>query len=167
MKYVVRSLKYLVLLCVLYVALTYLMTFVEPTDATVWQQLLKHLNTRNGLYMVIAFVLLAALYPKFGYMRSLIQECDIREDRVRIDNAMRIFGFRVEQEGDDCVVYRAEGIVHRLSLMFEDRIEVRAVEGGVELKGLRRSVARVALQIRSYINNRRFESDNREREDEK
>ncbi len=167
MKYVVRSLKYLVLLCVLYVALTYLMTFVEPTDATVWQQLLKHLNTRNGLYMVIAFVLLAALYPKFGYMRSLIQECDIKEDRVRIDNAMRIFGFRVEQEDDDCVVYRAEGIVHRLSLMFEDRIEVRAVEGGVELKGLRRSVARVALQIRSYINNRRFESDNREREDEK
>lgn len=167
MKYVVRSLKYLVLLCVLYVALTYLMTFVEPTDATVWQQLLKHLNTRNGLYMVIAFVLLAALYPKFGYMRSLIQECDIKEDRVRIDNAMRIFGFRVEQEGGDCVVYRAEGIVHRLSLMFEDRIEVRAVEGGVELKGLRRSVARVALQLRSYINNRRFESDNRECEDEK
>ena len=167
MKYVVRSLKYLVLLCVLYVALTYLMTFVEPTDATVWQQLLKHLNTRNGLYMVIAFVLLAALYPKFGYMRSLIQECDIKEDRVRIDNAMRIFGFRVEQEGDDCVVYRAEVIVHRLSLMFEDRIEVRAVEGGVELKGLRRSVARVALQLRSYIDNRRFESDNRESEDEK
>lgn len=167
MKYVVRSLKYLVLLCVLYVALTYLMTFVEPTDATVWQQLLKHLNTRNGLYMVIAFVLLAALYPKFGYMRSLIQECDIKEDRVRIDNAMRIFGFRVEQEGGDCVVYRAEGIVHRLSLMFEDRIEVRAVEGGVELKGLRRSVARVALQLRSYIDNRRFESDNRESEDEK
>ena len=167
MKYVVRSLKYLVLLCVLYVALTYLMTFVEPTDATVWQQLLKHLNTRNGLYMVIAFVLLAALYPKFGYMRSHIEGCDIKGDRVRIDNAMRIFGFRVEQEGDDCVVYRAEGVVHRLSLMFEDRIEVRAVEGGVELKGLRRSVARVALQLRSYIDNRRFESDNRESEDEK
>lgn len=167
MKYVVRSLKYLVLLCVLYVALTYLMTFVEPTDATVWQQLMKHLNTRNGLYMVIAFVLLAALYPKFGYMRSMIQDCDIKEDRVRIDNAMRIFGFRVEQEGGDCVVYRAEGIVHRLSLMFEDRIEVRAVEGGVEIVGLRRSVARVALQLRSYIDNRRFESDNRESEDEK
>jgi hypothetical protein len=51
--------------------------------------------------------------------------------------------------------------------MFEDRIEVRAVEGGVELKGLRRSVARVALQLRSYIDNRRFELDNRESEDEK
>jgi hypothetical protein len=167
MKYVVRSLKYLVLLCVLYVALTYIMTFVEPTDATIWQQLLKHLNTRNGLYMVIAFVLLAALYPKFGFMRSHIEGCDIKGDRVRIDNAMRIFGFRVEQESEGGIIYRAEGIVHRLSLMFEDRIEVRAIEGGVELVGLRRSVARVALQLKSYMHNIRFEQSNTDVNDEK
>lgn len=162
MKYVVRSLKYLVVLCVLYVALTYLMSFVEPSTATVWEQLLTHLNTRNGLYMVIAFLLLAALYPKIGFMRSRIEDCDIVGDRIRIDNAMRIFGFRVVEESGDRVVYRAEGIVHRLSLMFEDSIEVSAVEGGVELRGLRRSVARVALQLQSYINNRRFEEGNTE-----
>ena len=160
MKYVVRSLKYLVLLCVLYIALTYLMSFVEPSKATVWQQLLTHLNTRNGLFMVIAFILLAAFYPKFGFMRSRIEECDIVEDRVRIDNAMRIFGFRVVEEGETKLVYRAEGIVHRLSLMFEDHIEVSKVDGGVELKGLRRSVARVALQLQSYIKNRRFDEEN-------
>ena len=162
MKYVVRSLKYLVVLCVLYVALTYLMSFVEPSTATVWEQLLTHLNTRNGLYMVIAFLLLAALYPKIGFMRSRIEDCDIVGDRIRIDNAMRIFGFRAVEEGGDRIIYRAEGIVHRLSLMFEDSIEVSAVEGGVELRGLRRSVARVALQLQSYINNRRFEEGNTE-----
>lgn len=162
MKYVVRSLKYLVVLCVLYVALTYLMSFVEPSTATVWELLLTHLNTRNGLYMVIAFLLLAALYPKIGFMRSRIEDCDIVGDRIRIDNAMRIFGFRVVEEGGDRVIYRAEGIVHRLSLMFEDSIEVSAVDGGVELRGLRRSVARVALQLQSYINNRRFEEGNTE-----
>lgn len=162
MKYVVRSLKYLVVLCVLYVALTYLMSFVEPSTATVWEQLLTHLNTRNGLYMVIAFLLLAALYPKIGFMRSRIEDCDIVGDRIRIDNAMRIFGFRAVEEGGDRIIYRAEGIVHRLSLMFEDSIEVSAVDGGVELRGLRRSVARVALQLQSYINNRRFEEGNTE-----
>lgn len=160
MKYVVRSLKYLVLLCVLYIGLTYLMSLVEPSDATIWQQLLTHLNTRNGLYMVIVFILLAAFYPKFGFMRSRIEECDIVEDRVRIDNAMRLFGFRVVEEGDTKLTYRAEGIVHRLSLMFEDHIEVSKVDGGVELRGLRRSVARVALQLQSYIKNRRYEQDN-------
>ena len=167
MKYAVRSLKYLVLLCVLYVALTYLMSFVEPSDATVWQQLLKHLNTRNGLFMVIAFLVLAALYPKFGFMRSQVEDCDIVKDRIRIDNAMRLFGFKVEQELEGRIIYRAEGIVHRLSLMFEDQIEVRPTETGVELVGLRRSVARVALQLKSYIHNRRYEQDNTESNDEK
>ena len=167
MKYLVRSLKYLVLLCVLYVALTYLMSFVEPSAASVWQQLLTHLNTRNGLYMVIAFVVLATLYPKFGFMSARVEDCDIVEDRIRIENAMRLFGFSVEREEAGKIVYRAQGIVHRLSLMFEDRIEVSVVEGGVELKGLRRSVARVALQLRSYINNRRYEQDNNETKDEK
>ena len=167
MKYVVRSLKYLVVLCVLYIALTYLMSLVEPTDASVWQQLLTHLNTRSGLYMVIAFVVLAALYPKIGYMSSRVEDCGIVADRIRIDNAMRIFGFRVVEESDGRILYRAEGIVHRITLMFEDHIEVTAVDGGVELKGLRRSVARVVLQLQSYINNRRFEQTTDEENNEK
>lgn len=161
MKYVVRSLKYLVVLCVLYVGLVWLMSLMQPTDATLWQQLVVHLNTRNGLYMVIVFIALAALYPKFGFMRSCIEDCDIVDDRLRIDNAMRIFGFRLESEHAEVLVYRAEGIIHRLSLMFEDRIEVRRTDSGVELCGIRRAVARVALQLKSYINNRRYEqSDN-------
>jgi hypothetical protein len=73
---------------------------------------------------------------------------------------MRLFGFRVVEEGDTKLTYRAEGIVHRLSLMFEDHIEVSKLDGGVELRGLRRSVARVALQLQSYIKNRRYEQDN-------
>ena len=51
--------------------------------------------------------------------------------------------------------------------MFEDQIEVRPTETGVELVGLRRSVARVALQLKSYIHNRRYEQDNNESNDEK
>jgi hypothetical protein len=43
--------------------------------------------------------------------------------------------------------------------MFEDAIEVRQVEGGVELRGVRRAVARVAFQLKAYISNRRYESD--------
>lgn len=162
MKYLVRSLKYLVVLCVLYVALIWIMGLTQPTEVSLWEQLLAHLNTRNGLYMVIVFVVLAALYPKFGFMRSSIAECSIAEDRVRIDNAMRVFGFRFVEERDGVLLYRAEGVFHRLSLMFEDHIEVRATAEGVELRGIRRAVARVALQLRSYINNRRYEENNNE-----
>ena len=161
-RYILRSLKYLVVLCVLYVALVWLMNLAESSPLTMWQQLRAHLSTERGVWMIVVFVLLAALYPLFGYMRSRVADCDIVGDRVRIDNAMRLFGFHLVEESADKLVYRAVGIVHRVSLMFEDCIEVHKVDGGVELCGIRRAVARVALQLKSYVANRRFEDNTNE-----
>lgn len=161
-RYILRSLKYLLVLCVLYVALVWIMNLAEASSLSVWQVLEAHLATERGRYMIVGFVALAALYPLFGFMRSRIADCDIVEDRIRIDNAMRLFGFRPVEESAERLVYRAEGVVHRLSLMWEDSIEVRKVEGGVELRGIRRAVARVALQLKAYISNRRFEDNTNE-----
>lgn len=159
MRYLLRSLKYLVTLCVLYVALVFLMNLVEPSPLTLWQLLVAQLSSDRGLLMIVGFVVLAALYPMFGFMRSRIDDCDIVADRVRIDNAMRLFGFSIEQQYDDRLIYRAEGLLRRLVYIFEDRIELRKVDGGVELRGVRRAVARVAFQLKAYLNNRRYESD--------
>ena len=41
--------------------------------------------------------------------------------------------------------------------VFEDRIEVHSIDGGIEIKGLRRSVARVAYLLQTYLHNSRFE----------
>lgn len=159
MKYLLRSVKYFVLLCVLYVVLVWLMNYVEPSGLGLWELVMQNVNCQKGYLMIGGFVVLAAFYPLFGFMRSRVDDCDIVEDRVRIDNAMRLFGFRIVEESAECLVYRAEGIIHRLSLVFEDRIEVHSVEGGVELRGVRRAVARVALQLKAYIANRRYESE--------
>ena len=159
MKYILRSLKYLFVLCVLYVAMVWLMSFAEPMSLTLKEYLVAYLSTERGQLMVLCFILLAALYPLFGFMRSRVEDCDIVEDRVRIENAMRVYGFRFMEERDGVLVYRAEGFLHRLWFMFEDAIEVRQVEGGVELRGVRRAVARVAFQLKAYISNRRYESD--------
>ena len=43
--------------------------------------------------------------------------------------------------------------------MFEDRIEVRIVDGDIEMQGLRRSVARIAYQLQTYLHNSRFEDN--------
>ncbi len=159
MKYILRSLKYLVVLCLLYVAMVWLMSLVEPTSLGLWEWIMAYVSTDRGRLMVVCFVALVALYPLFGFMRSRVKECDIVADRVRIENAMRVYGFRFIEEHDGVLVYRAEGILHRLWFMFEDRVEVCQVEDGVELRGVRRAVARIAFQLRGYIANRRFESE--------
>jgi hypothetical protein len=42
-------------------------------------------------------------------------------------------------------------------MLFEDRIEVRADEGGVVITGLRRQVVRIAIRLKGYMHNSRYE----------
>ena len=158
MKYAIRSLKYLLLLCVLYVALVWLMAISEGvTGVDLGARLLAKIQTDKGPWLVVVFLLLALLYPRFGFMRSTIGNCNIKEDGLRINNAMTLFGFKLKSEGNGELVYRASSPIKRAMLMFEDEIIVRNCADGVEIVGLRRSVARVAYQLKAYINNKRFE----------
>ena len=158
MKYAVRSLKYLLFICVLYVALMWLSSISTYGGAVDTMTLLKaQLTSDRGLMIVVAFVALALFYPKFGYVRRVIAGADIETDRVRIDNAMQLYGFKFEEVRDDALVYRADGVVRRVILLFEDEILVRRVEGGIEVEGKRRQAVRIIFQLSAYIDNKRFE----------
>ncbi|MBO7311679.1 MAG: hypothetical protein J6U82_02585, partial [Alistipes sp.] len=110
MKYIVRSLKYLLFICVLYVALLWLSSISTYGGEIDTMTLLKaQLSSDRGVWLVVAFVALALLYPKFGYMRRAIAGADIESDRVRIDNAMQLYGFKFAELRDGALVYHAEG----------------------------------------------------------
>ena len=158
MKYAIRSLKYLLLLCVLYVALMWLSSVSTYGGAVDTMTLLRaQLSSERGVWLVVAFVALALFYPKFGYVCREVAGADIEADRVRIDNAMQLYGFKFAEVRDGALVYRAEGIVRRVILLFEDEIVVRRTEGGVEVEGKRREAVRIIFQLSAYIDNKRFE----------
>lgn len=158
MKYIIRSLKYLFVLCVLYVALMWLSSVSTYGGAVDTMTLLRaQLSSERGVWLVVAFVALALFYPKFGYVRREVAGADIEADRVRIDNAMQLYGFKFAEVRDGALVYRAEGIVRRVILLFEDEIVVRRTEGGVEVEGKRREAVRIIFQLSAYIDNKRFE----------
>ena len=161
MRYFIRAVKYLLLLCVLYVGLEWLMLEFAPDQSIEGLSLAELLQLRfaesRGKMLVVAIVVLSALYPRFGFMTSRIEECSYEHDGVRIDNAMRLYGFKLIEERGDIKIYGADTILRRLTLMFEDRIEVHSVNGGIEIKGLRRTVARIAYQLQTYLHNSRFE----------
>ena len=161
MRYAVRALKYLLFLVLLVMAMQWVATlgYPEAADISYWEVLRARLLTTNGAWLGVGILLLSLAYPRFGFMCSRVEGCDIERDELRIENAMTAAGFRLVERRDGVLYYRAEGIVQRLSMMFEDRIEVRSIEGGVEICGLRRAVARIAYRLRGYLHNSRFESD--------
>lgn len=152
MKNAIRSLKYLLLICVLYVALTWVSSvYTYDGMVDVWTLIRAQLGSQRGWMLIVASLLLALFYPRFGYIRRVVDGANIEDDRLRIDNAMKIYGFKFVEVREGALVYRAEGIIHRLTLLFEDEISVRQVEGGVEVEGLRRSAVRILLQLKAYI----------------
>lgn len=158
MRYLIRAIKYLLLLSALYVALVWAMYLLgaEP-QIDPWLQIEAHLRADIGKKMVVVFVILAALYPRFGFMRKRIEGYCPERDKERLQNAMAVFGYKLAESHDGVDVYRAEGVVKRLALLWEDRIEVRVEDGALEMKGIRRMVARIAYQLETYIRNSRFE----------
>ena len=152
MKYAIRSLKYLLLICVLYVALLWASSVYTYNGMVDVATLLKaQLGSDRGLLLIVAFVVLAILYPRFGYIRRTIVGADIEGDRIRIDNAMKLYGFKFVEVREGALVYRAEGIIRRITLLFEDEILVRQMEDGVEVEGIRRSAVRIIYQLNAYI----------------
>ena len=152
MKYIVRSLKYLLLISVLYVALLWVSSIYTYNGMVDVVTLLKaQLGSERGVWLVATFIGLALLYPRFGYVRRIVEDVDIEGDRIRIDNAMKLYGFKFAGVREGRLVYRAEGIIRRITLLFEDEVLVREVEGGVEIEGLRRRAVRIIYQLRAYI----------------
>ena len=77
------------------------------------------------------------------------------EDRERIVSAFEASGFRAVSQTDELMVFRADNIVRRLTLLGEDEIEVRQYGQWVEITGIRRAVARVAYRLEMYMDNKR------------
>ena len=165
MKYLIRSVKYLILLCVLYVALEWIMLSFFPEPEIAGMSLEEVLKLRyqgeRGMLLIAAFVGLAAFYPLFGFMKMRVDSCIYNRDAVRLDNAMHTFGFKLKEDRGNVKIYGAESMLRRMSLMFEDEIEVHIFASGIEMRGLRRSVARVGYQLSAYIHNSRFEEENK------
>lgn len=158
MRYFIRSVKYLLFICILYILLVWIIALTSYTEVVDgWMLLEAQLRSEQGVWLVAAFILLAIFYPRFGFMRGVAQRGSVANDRVRIDNAMRLYGFEYVGAEGDTLIYRAKGVLKRATFLFEDRLEVRNVEDGIEIVGIRRAVARVVYQLQAYIDNSRYE----------
>lgn len=148
--YLLRSFKYFVSLCVLCAALMALMLATGTSALSAEETFYVMFCTTRYLTLLGAIVVLAALYPRFGFVRRRV-EGDTTLHRQQIVNAFKSAGFSLQSEADGKMTFRAEGFLHRLMLLFEDRIEVSQEGPCILLDGIRRGVARVEYRLDSYI----------------
>lgn len=154
--YIVKSLKYFLLLCVLYAVLMAILYATDSAAVPVEELGDYLLYTTRGRIMILVTLLLSAFYPRFGFVEREI-EGSIAADRERIVNVMRQYGMALERESNLEMTFRAVGITRRLRMLFEDRVTVSECEGGLRVAGLRRVAVGVAFAIERAIHSANLE----------
>ena len=157
-RYLIRSLKYFAALCVLCMAIMALNLTTGMASLSLEETLYVMFHTPRGLLLPAVIVLLAAFYPRFGFIVRRV-EGDVEEHREQIVNAFRSAGFELRREEDDALFFRAKGPLHRLLLLGEDEIKVSQYGQWIELEGIRRGVARVIYRLDSHIRMARYDKE--------
>jgi len=152
-KYLIRSAKYFVALCVLLVAIMALNRAMGST-LTIRETFYVMFHTTHGLLLPVVIVVLALCYPRFGFIVRRV-EGDTEHDREQIVNAFRSAGFSLRREEEGTLFFRADGFVQKLLLLWEDEIRVSQYGQWIELDGIRRGVARVQYRLDSYLQMKR------------
>ncbi|WP_418982298.1 hypothetical protein [Alistipes sp.] len=150
MKYLVRSLKYFCALCVLCAAIMALnvASGMSPLSFGQFADVLFH--TQRGWMLIGVIVLLSAFYPKFGFVVRTV-EGDVVRNREQIVNAFESARFSLRSEQEGVMIFRADGLLHKLMLLGEDEIRVSQQGDRILVDGIRRGVARVMYRLDSYL----------------
>ena len=132
--YLRRSVKYFVALCVLCMALIALNLTTGMAALSFEQTLYAMFHTPRGLLLPVR---------RIGG--------DTERHRTQIEQAFRSAGFSLCCEEDETLVFRADGFVRRLAMLYEDEVRVTQYGQWIVLEGNRRGVARAAYRLESYL----------------
>ena len=155
MKYLVCAIKYFIAFCVLFVAITWLSMQLQPMEGYGTLDLVKAtLQSERGVWLIVAAVALAALYPRIGFL-SRRMEGFLEEDREEVTKAFELTGYALVEEQDGVMKFRATNILKRLTLLFEDEITVIQYGQWIEIRGIRRMAARVIYRLDMLLQQKR------------
>ncbi|MFI3248149.1 MAG: hypothetical protein R3Y39_03365 [Rikenellaceae bacterium] len=150
MRYVQRSIKYFLSLCLVYAAMLYLMSLTEMMVLTRGETFRALMSTPRGGFMLFAVVALSAAYPRFGFVQRTLKG-SVKVNREQIDRAFAQQHFKLMSEDERRLIYIADSPLKRLYLLFEDHILVTQVGDEIELRGNRKTVAYVLYRLKPAI----------------
>ncbi len=149
-KYVIRSVKYLAALIGVYFLVMCVMNLTGNLQVSPVDTFSMILASENGALKLALIVVIAAVQPLFGYITRFV-DGDIHEHRTQIVSAMSASGFRLVEERDDEMIFRADTILRRVAFLFEDDIHVTQEGETIKIVGIRRGVAYIVYRLDGYI----------------
>ena len=149
MKYLIRSVKYLVyftVMCGIILVLTFHFS-VKPEDLT----LMDMLMVDGSIYKMLAFfVAVAAIYPALGFQKKPVYVSNIKEHRKEIVELFENANYVIDQETATSISFRLRNPFLRFMRICEDYVIIDFSENHATMEGLRKDVLRFSRSI-EYI----------------
>ena len=147
MRYLIRAVKYFFAFCVLYVGVVWLSILTQMgMDISVWDSISATMATERGRMLALAVVALSAAYPFFGFVKRSVK-WDMATDADRLVEIFAAAGFALKLKSEGKMVFKANNILDRLVMLFEDEIVVEQQGEQITLNGIRRGVAKVIYRL--------------------
>ena len=149
MKYLIRSVKYLVyftVMCGIILVLTFHFS-VKPEDLT----LMDMLMVDGSIYKMLAFfVAVAAIYPALGFQNKPVYVSNVKEHKKEIIELFENANYVIADETATSITFKLRNPFLRFMRLFEDYVVIDFSENPVMMEGLRKDVLRFSRSI-EYI----------------
>lgn len=150
MRYLIRAIKYFFYFSLLTTIIIFALVLIGAVEGNI-DSIFR--GGYDALWKIaIFFALVAAIYPKLGF---ITREVPVDKDWEEIrDQAIAFFKERrydIESETPQAVTFRIRGVTGKISKMYEDRITVTRRPGGYDIEGLRKDVLRLAIGFENLM----------------
>ena len=147
--YLIRSIKYLIWLALLFTLIFVLMIRTNTARAGGEQMLHELFHTQRGWMMIGMLMVLAFLYPRFGFTsRSL--KGSVATNRDDILRVAHRGGFSLVSETPGQLVFRASSPAKKALLLWEDTITVTQ-QGDQLVIDIRKEVVRMEFRLKPAL----------------
>ena len=150
MRYLIRSVKYFFYFAFLTTALVYILVFIGAVEGNI-ESIFE--GGYTALWkMALFFAAVAAIYPSLAFIkRDIPVKGDFSSIQQDIIEFMKERRYELESQTGNTLSFRIKGIAGKLSKMYEDRIIVSPVLGGIQMEGLRKDVIRLATSLSTKL----------------
>jgi len=155
MRYLIRSIKYLVYFAVIFfliVGIVYLFSS-QKLQGVSFVGLFKEGSLPK---IALFFVAVAAIYPKLSfYRKELYLDGDFTKYAEMVDEVMKSLDYVPETREDGVVTYIKRSGYARLTRMYEDRVTFETGGNPVYVEGYRKDLLRIMSMINYRVRQER------------
>lgn len=148
-KYLIRALHYFVRLLVL-VGVALIILYLVGLLNTSGMPIHKTLFSARGGILLIALVLLSAIYPRFGFGAVEVKG-DMDANREQLLKAFADYDYTLIEEDKDKMVFRANSKWQRLVMQYDDAVTVTQITQYIAIEGHRKHIGRIEARLEMFI----------------